>query len=112
MTADTFSLELLDAVGGVEAATVFVSETPEGGIAVTLRWAGGELAAVAHDAFTAFSEVRKRLAGLGQKPRCFGACRNLVLSSMAYQMSRGLKGYLSGPAWRALARQSDLVPHF
>ncbi len=77
---------------------------------VTLKWASGALAATAHDAFSAFCEIRERLAALRLVPRCFGACRNLVLSSMAYQMGRGLKGYLVRLG--EPARRSDLVGIF
>lgn len=84
--------------------------TPDDKMAVTLQWTGGEFVEVAYDSFTAFSAIRERLAKLGLTPRCFGACRNMVLSSMAYQMSRGLKGYLVRLGEVAL--RTDLVRIF
>ena len=110
MEDEPISLELIDISARVQAATVVVSARPEDSMAITLSWAGGELVESAYDAFTALCAIRERLANLELTPRCFGACRNLVLSGMAYQMSRGLKGYLVrlGEA----ARQSDLVRIF
>ena len=110
MADGPFYLDLISDTGRLDAASVSVTVTTEGSMAVTLQWTGGELVEAAYDAFTAFSTMRERLARLGLTPRCFGACRNLVLSSMACQMSRGLKGYLVclGKA----AQRSDLVRIF
>ena len=110
MADDLIPIELVDDTGSVQPATVFVSETPTGELCVTLRWAGGELSASAQDAFTAFCMVRVRLVDFRLLPRCFGACRNLGLSSMAYQMGRGLKGYLVRLG--EPARLADLVRIF
>lgn len=107
---DEFSLELINVDGSVEPAIVSVCETPEDELVVMLRWRIGELSATSYDAFTAFCAVREQLADLRLAPRCFGACRNLVLSSMAYQMSRGLKGYLVRMG--VPAKSSDLVSIF
>lgn len=105
-----FSLELINAGGSVEPATVSVNMAPEYNLVVTLRWTLGELTATSRDAFTAFCAVREQLVELRLAPRCFGACRNLVLSSMAYQMSKGMKGYLVRLG--VPAKSADLVSIF
>ena len=105
-----FSLELLNADSTVHPAIVSVGWATEHKLVVSLRWHIGELSATSYDAFTAFCAVREELADLRLAPRCFGACRNLVLSSMAYQMSGGLKGYLARLG--VSAKSSDLVSIF
>ena len=110
MAVEHYPLELAEPGGGLHPAVVFVSEEPGDQIRVAVRWAGGDFAAAADDAFTAFCAVREQLAGLELMPRCYGTCRNLILSGMCYQMGSGLSGYLVRLGHPA--RQQDLVRIF
>lgn len=102
-------LELVDATGGVVPAEVVISEE-EDTLGVLIRWSGQELSATGGDAFSALCTVRQKLSEHGLTPRCYGACRNLVVSGMAAQMGGGLKGYLVRLGQQA--RMSDLVGIF
>jgi hypothetical protein len=54
--------------------------------------------------------AREKLALLGLVLRCYGACRNLVLSGMCLDMTLGGKGYLARLGQRTT--RSDLVDIF
>ncbi len=88
MASNEFSVELVGVAGRLQPATVSVRIVSAAAVTVKLQSAGCELVMTAGDAFTAFAALRQRLIDFELTPRCFGACRNLVLSSMAYQMSR------------------------
>ncbi len=102
-------LELVDAAGGVVPAEVIISEA-EDKLGVRIRWLDQELSATEDDAFSALRTVRQKLSEHGLTPRCYGACRNLVVSGMAAQMAGGRKGYLVRLGQQA--RMSDLVEIF
>jgi hypothetical protein len=102
-------LELVDAVGAISPAEVLLSEG-EDAYSVRIRWAGREVSASGSDAFSALCTVREQLSEFGLMPRCYGACRNLVVSGMAAQMGGGLAGYLVRLGQQA--RMSDLVRIF
>src|SRR5207253_4683734 len=91
-------------------ATVIVRVGEDDECRVLIQWAGREVAASGYDAFLALCRVREQLAEFGLKPRCYGGCRNLVVSGMASQMGGGMKGYLVRLGEQA--RMSDLVPIF
>ena len=102
-------LELVDAAGSIVPGEVIISEA-EDKLGVRIRWLGQELSATENDAFSALRTVRLKLSEQGLIPRCYGACRNLVVSGMAAQMAGGLKGFLVRLGQQA--RMSDLVEIF
>jgi hypothetical protein len=102
-------LELVDAAGTVTRAVVVVTEG-EDGYGVRIQWSGREVSATGYDAFAALCAAREQLSAYGLTPRCYGACRNLVVSGMASQMGGGLKGYLVRLGRQALL--TDLVRIF
>jgi hypothetical protein len=102
-------LELVDEAGTVTAAVVVVSERDDE-YGVGIRWPGREISASGDDAFSALCTLREQLTALGLTPRCYGACRNLVVSGMAAQMGGGLKGYLVRLGHQA--RMADMVDIF
>lgn len=102
-------LELVDAAGTVFPAEVVISEADDE-FGVRIRWLDRELSATEDDAFSALCAVRQKLSELGLMPRCYGACRNLVVSGMAAQMGGGMRGYLVRLGQQS--RMSDLVDIF
>src|SRR5262245_3428747 len=106
---ESHPVDLVDAAGAVLPATVSVIEGYDD-YRVQLQWAGRELSATQADAFSALCVLREQLAAFGLTPRCYGACRNLVVSGMAVDMGGGLSGYLVRLGHHA--RMADLVPIF
>ena len=106
---EVWTLDLVEAGGAVVPAEAVVYEGADD-YEVRVRWAGQEVVATGADAFTALCTVRQVLSGLGLTPRCYGACRNLVLSGMAADMGGGLRGYLVRVGQPA--RMSNLVGIF
>ena len=102
-------VELVDSCGTAIPSEVDVSEDGDEYV-VQFRWAGQAVSATGEDAFSALCTARMKLAALGLMPRCYGACRNLVVSGMAVQMGGGLKGYLVRLGQQA--RMSGLVDIF
>lgn len=101
MQREEHSITLLARDGAEHPAQVVLEygDGAEGGLAahevrITLTWSGGLTAAVAGAFFSAFVRIREHLLRDGLTPRCYGACRNLVLSGMSADMMRGLGGYL------------------
>jgi len=105
-----FSVEHADLEGRTWPASVSVTGARHYFVAIKLRWADQQPMAEAKDAFSAFCKVREELSARGLLPRCYAASRNVVLSSMCYQMSSGLKGYLVRMGQPALL--ADLVRIF
>jgi hypothetical protein len=112
-----FDLELVDASGNVVHATAAVDcrDWTENGfrktqVTLEIRWPGGEATGVDWHYHAALCRVREQLAGVGLTPRCYGACRNLVLSGMCVDMGLGARGYLVRLGQPA--RMSDLVDIF
>ena len=87
----TQPLDLVDAAGAAVPAEVDVSKGADA-VTVRIRWAGREVSATDADAFSALCTLRRELAREGLMPRCYGACRNLVVSAMAAQMASGMAG--------------------
>jgi len=117
MDAWTLPLELITVTGEVQLATVALEHRywTEGEVCktqaqVTLRWSDGEVSGVDWHFFEALCRVRESLAAYRLTPRCYGACRNLIVSGMAADMGRGLKGYLVRLG--EPAKLSDLVRIF
>jgi len=114
---DTFDLELIDVSGALLHATAEANlrEWTEGGfrkseVRLAFRWPGGESSGIDWHYHAALCRVRERLAEVGLTPRCYGACRNLVLSGMAVDMGLGRRGYLVRLGERS--ELSDLVDIF
>jgi hypothetical protein len=114
---ESFDLSLIDATGQFIPANAHVGceDWSEGGLRKTevrlvVQWAAGEAAGVDWNYFAALCRVREQLTTIGLAPRCYGACRNLVLSSMCFDMALGRKGYLARLGQRT--RLSDLVSIF
>jgi hypothetical protein len=102
MVARSFDLSLVDATGQVILANAEAdcrNWTEDGlhktEVRLVVRWAAGEVLGVDWNYFAALCRVREQLAALGLTPRCYGACRNLVLSGMCLDMALGGKGYLA-----------------
>ncbi len=102
MVARSFDLSLVDAAGQVilaNAETECRIWTEDGldrtEVRLVVRWAAGEALGVDWNYFAALCRVREQMAALGLTPRCYGACRNLVLSGMCLDMTLGGKGYLA-----------------
>ena len=114
----SYPLELVSADGVSIPATAYVSTTPIPGsvwrdVVVRVEWSSGEAAGTGCDAFDALRAVREQLAAPGLVPRCFGACRNFVMSPMASQMGSGLVGHLvqlGHPAGKGMAGTFDTGP--
>lgn len=112
--AKSFPLDLLSADGTVVPAAARVSTTPIPGsiwrdFTVRVTWASGEATGTGCDAFSALRAARGQLDAAGLVPRCYGACRNFVMSGMASQMGGGGAGYLVAlgrPAGSAMAMSS------
>jgi hypothetical protein len=117
MNGETLHIELVGPTGTALSAIVFLDES-EGHqddfgndqVRVTLKWAGGEIAATGLDFFLAFCDVREQLESFNLVPRCYGACRNLVLSGMCSDMGQGLSGSLTQLGHKP--KMSDLVGIF
>ncbi|MBP3960266.1 hypothetical protein J8F10_33990 [Gemmata sp. G18] len=71
---------------------------------------GGRCLRPGGDAFAALCAAREQLSAFGLTPKCYGACRNLVVSGMASEMGGGLAGYLVRLGQQA--HMSDLVEIF
>jgi hypothetical protein len=117
VTDRAFDLELLDPSGGVVHARVEVDcrDWSEGGfrkteVSLKVRWAGGAVSGVDRNYHASLCRVREQLARLGLTPRCYGACRNFVVSGMGMDMALGAKGYLV--RLDQPVRMSDLVDIF
>jgi hypothetical protein len=104
--ADSQAIELVDRTGSVIPAEVIVTEE-EDEYGLRIQWADQAVFATRHDAFAAFCAAREQLSEFGLTPRCYGACRNLVVSGMASQMGGGLSGCLVELGQPA--RMKDLV---
>lgn len=91
--ADSQAIELVDRTGTVIPAEVIVTEEGDE-YGLRIQWADQAVSEIGHDAFAALCAAREQLSAFGLTPRCYGACRNLVVSGMASEMSGGLKGYL------------------
>jgi hypothetical protein len=117
VVARSFDLSLVDATGRVIPANAEADcrDWTEDGfrkteVRLVIRWAAGEAVEVDWNYFAALCRVREHLAALGLTPRCYGACRNLVLSGMCLDMALGAKGYLARLGQPT--RLSDLVSIF
>jgi hypothetical protein len=117
MEARALKIELISESGEVLPATVELdhSDWLEGGFqktraSITIRWSGNQLTGAEWNFFDAMCQVRTQLATLGLTPRCYAACRNLVVSPLAADMGRGEKGYLVEPGKRA--KEANLVGIF
>ena len=101
MAVQSFDLSLVDSVGRVVPATAEVDcwDRTEGGfrktdVRLVVRWSAGHVEGTDGNYFAALCRAREQLAPLSLVPRCYGACRNLVLSGMCLDMALGGKGYL------------------
>jgi hypothetical protein len=111
--AKTYPLELAAAGGAILPASAHVSDRDWREFTVRVEWAGGEAAGTDVDAFYALRRVREALDAVGLVPRCYGACRNFVMSPMASQMGGGLAGHLvelGRPAGGAMAMTFEAGP--
>ncbi|MBN9517032.1 hypothetical protein J0H58_00710 [bacterium] len=116
--AKAFPLDLLSGDGTVVPATAHVSTTPIPGsiwrdFTVRVAWAGGEAVGTGCDAFYALRAARAQLDPVGLLPRCYGACRNFVMSGMGSQMGGGGAGHLvtlGHPAGAATAMTFEAGP--
>ena len=111
------NLTLVDATGEPVSAEVELKcrDWTEGGFRKTevrllVHWPGGEAPGTDWNYFAALCRAREKLATFGLIPRCYGACRNLVLSGMCLDMSLGRNGYLVRLGQPV--RLSDLVSIF
>jgi hypothetical protein len=95
--AKAYPLDLVAGDGTVIPATAHVwpmSDSVWPDYTVRVEWPGGSTVGTGGDAFHALQVARGQLDALGLVPRCYGACRNFVISPMASQMGRGLLGHL------------------
>jgi hypothetical protein len=74
---------------------------------LSFRWRGRETEAAASDYFEAFCSIRRVLEREGLIPFCYAASLNVYPSSMARDMSGGLKAYRVSEGKHA--RADDLV---
>jgi hypothetical protein len=111
MTPLTYIIRLMRQDGvGLDAVAVADEDGDHYRCRLALRYAAGEVVAVATDYFEAFCQVRRELEQVGLRPLCYGASRNAYPSGMCRDMGRGLKAYrqqLGSPATFA-----DLVKVF
>ncbi len=117
MATRSFDLALVDAEGHLTPATAELDFhcCTEGGCSKTeirllLRWSEGEASATGWNYFAALCGIRRKLTKFGLMPRCYGACRNLVMSGMCLDMTLGEQGYLAKLGQPA--RVEDLVNIF
>lgn len=102
MPKETFDLELLDEAGNRISASVrthYRSWTESGflrtEVQLELHWPGNCVLGTDWHYFAALCRVREQLSEIGLTPRCFGACRNLVLTGMCVDWFEGESGYLT-----------------
>jgi len=102
MTDRTFELELVAESGDCVCATMRVRYrlwTEKGfsksEVRLEFRWPWKRVRASDYNYFDALCRAREQLSALGFKPRCYGACRNLVVTGMWADMASGEVGYLT-----------------
>lgn len=92
MPDETYNVKLIGQAGeSLDAA--FDLDPDQDPCTLRLRYSGGELTATEEDFFEALCTIRRQLEGVGLRPDCYGASRDVYPSPMSRGMGGGLKAY-------------------